>query len=151
MTIDALRRRSRLLRDLVTFAFAVVALALLTILAAVIANGAPAVLWVRQLPLVFYLAAIWMVRQALAAIARGGSFERTVARMIGRVGVVLALGALTNVFFGPWLGRVLFGRGPIAAFDPAAITLGVIGFALVLLASILGSAADMRAELDEIV
>ena len=52
---------------------------------------------------------------------------------------------------GPLLARLLNGRGPIAYYDVAAITVGVVGLALVVVAHLLGQAADMRAELDEIV
>jgi hypothetical protein len=65
----------------------------------------------------------------------------------------LALGALTSVLIGPLLQRAMLGNnfGGLAAFDPAAIAVGLVGLLLAILARLLEQAADMRSELDEIV
>jgi hypothetical protein len=149
MTQDMLRKRARLLRDLVTLPLVVLALVLaIETLGAVFGNYSARAL-IGRLPVVFYLAAIWMVRSFLASIARGQLFDRVLPQMIERVGLALAAGALTNVFLVTWIWKAAFGTGAYAWYDPAAITLGVVGFALILVARLLAQAAEMRAELDE--
>jgi hypothetical protein len=149
MPHDMLRKRARLLRNLVTIPLAVLALVLaIEVLAALTGHYATRAV-VGRLPVVFYLAAIWMMRAFLASIARGALFDRVLPQMIARVGVALTAGALTNVFLVPWIWKIAFGTGSYAWYDPAAITLGVVGFALILVARLLAQAAEMRAELDE--
>lgn len=149
MTQEILRKRARLLRDLVTMVFAVLVLVLSIEVLAVATGHYSAFAVVGRLPMLFYLAAIWMVRAALASIARGQAFDALVPQLISRVGIALAAGGLTHVFVVPWIWMAAFGRGSWAWYDPAAITLGVAGFALTLIARLLGQAAEMRAELDE--
>ena len=149
MTHDLLRRRARILRDLVTLVFVVLALVLSIELLAVVTGHYSVRAVVGRLPMLFYLAAIWMVRAAFASIARGVLFDSVVPRLILRVGIALAAGALTHVFGVPWIWHFAFGRGGYAWYDPAAITLGVVGFALILVAHLLAQAVEMRAELDE--
>jgi hypothetical protein len=60
--------------------------------------------------------ALWWVRQALAAFARGELFTPTITRALRRVG--LAAGALMGVFLVPSLTRALgFGPGYMIAYD----------------------------------
>lgn len=69
-------------------------------------------------PEVFYLLALWWVRQALAAFARGELFTPTITRALRRVGLMLAAGALMGVFLVPSLTRALgFGPGYMIAYD----------------------------------
>lgn len=149
MTNETLRKRARLLRDLVTLVLALLVFVVSIEMLAGITGHYPPYAVTARLPMVFYLAAIWMVRAALASIARGVLFDAVVPRLISRVGIALAAGALTNVFLVPWILRLGFGRGGFAYYDPAAITLGVAGFALILVARLLAQATEMRAELDE--
>ncbi len=149
MTHDILRKRARLLRDLVTLVFVVLALVLSIELLGGVTGHYSLHALTGRLPVFFYLAAIWMVRAAFASIARGVLFDSVVPRLIARVGIALAAGALANVFVVPWIWRFAFERGAWAWYDPAAITLGVVGFALILVARLLAQAAEMRAELDE--
>ena len=100
-------------------------------------------------PMFIYIWAIWMVRQALKAIAGGALFGQVVPRLLFRVGAALFVGALFNVFGVPLLTRLLYERGAYLAFDGAAITLGVVGATLVLLSQLLAQAASMRDELNE--
>lgn len=151
MDAKRLQARSRVLAILVGIVFAVLAFVLLVEGAAVGWRGYPAVVLVQRVSMLFYLGAIWMVRQAFVAIARGALFDHVVPRLLGRVGWALFLGAMANVFFVPAILRTVWLRGSFAHFDPAAITLGVVGLTLVLVARLLVQAAEMRAELDEIV
>jgi hypothetical protein len=145
-----LRARSRLLRTLVDIVLAVLLLVLVVEAAAMLrGQGVNPELVVRRLPMVFYLWAIWNARQAIAAIGRGELFGQIVPRLLGRVGLALFLGALTSVFFGQWLLGWL-GRGSgLAYLDVSAITVGVIGATLAIVAQLLRQASHMRQELDE--
>lgn len=105
------------------------------------------------LPMLCYLAAIWMIGRAFAALAGGGAVEPVLARLMKRLGLCLFLGGIARVLVEPMLMHftVGIGRWPFANFDGAAITLGVVGLLLFLLARSIGDAAVMRAELEAIV
>ncbi len=156
MDVEPLRRRSRLLRTLTTIVFSVLVLALMLELAGVARSPHPVpaagYMLIYRAPMLFYLLAIWTVRLAFGSIARGALFDMVVPVLLTRLGLCLLLGATTNVLISPSLLRLFYGpsHGALANFDPAAITLGVIGLMLVLVARLLAQAAAMRTELDEI-
>jgi hypothetical protein len=150
MDSAALRARSRLLRTLVDVVLATLLLLLAIELVAMLRgrSSGPELL-LHRLPMLLYLWAIWNARQAIAAVGRGDMFGPIIARLLGRVGFALFLGGLAQVFFVPWLLWGL-GRGPsIAYYDVAAITVGVVGATLMVVAQLLRQAARMRQELDE--
>ena len=67
------------------------------------------------------------------------------------MGAGVLLGALLNVFAITNLSRwIVGGHGGYAYFDLSGIVLGVVGAALLLLASVVDQARDLQAELDEI-
>ena len=102
-----------------------------------------------RLPLLIDLAAVWQMQRAFAGIGRGETFGAVLPRRLGRMGVALAAGGLVDVFGTPLLLRAEAGwRGPVADFEPAAITLGVVGFLLVFLAGLMREGERMRDELD---
>lgn len=152
MTLETLRARARLLMWLVTLPFAMLALAVAVLAVALLWNGlgrSTGMMIIFYVPMFIYIWAIWMVRQALKAIAGGALFGQVVPRLLFRVGAALFVGALFNVFGVPLLTRLLYERGAYLAFDGAAITLGVVGATLVLLSQLLAQAASMRDELNE--
>jgi hypothetical protein len=104
-----------------------------------------------RLPVLFYLWAIWLVRRLIVEIGKGRGHSRMLAPTLQRTGIALFLGGIAAVFVAPWIARALRGHGPIAYYDVAAITVGVIGLALVIVAYLLRQASEMREELDEIV
>ncbi|WP_224365591.1 DUF2975 domain-containing protein [Hyalangium versicolor] len=106
---------------------------------------------VAACPEVFYLLALWWVRQALAAFARGELYTPTITQALHRVGVMLAAGALIGVFIIPSVMRAL-GSGPgyVIAYDVGGLALGAVGLALTLLANVLTHALALQNELDEI-
>jgi Protein of unknown function (DUF2975) len=108
-------------------------------------------LLVGQLPVLFYAWALWSVRGALAAYAGGGTLTARAGKSIEAVGACLFLGGLCDVFAVPLLLRVLHGQGSYAAFDMAAMTLGGVGLALVVIGRLLADAEAARRELDEFV
>jgi hypothetical protein len=101
-------------------------------------------------PEIFYLTALWWIREALAAFARGEFYAPTITRMLERVGIVLAAGACLNVFVLPGVARLLgFGPGYWIAYDVSALVLGAIGLSLTIIAHVLQRASALQAELDE--
>ncbi|HEY0624016.1 hypothetical protein [Sphingomonas sp.] len=106
---------------------------------------------ITMLPMLCYLAAIWTIYRAFAALARGNAVEGVVATLLVQVGALMFLGGMLHVFAEPWLTRFALGRPwPWANFDVTAITLGAAGLLLILIARPLRHAARMRAELDGI-
>ncbi|MDC0711840.1 DUF2975 domain-containing protein [Stigmatella sp. ncwal1] len=106
---------------------------------------------VAAIPEVFYLLALWWIRQALAAFARGEFYTPTLTRALSRVGVMLATGALLGVFIVPSVMRVLgFEPGYVIAYDVGGLVLGAVGLALTLLANVLTHAFALQSELEEI-
>lgn len=149
---DALLKRSRLLAGLVTVVLVLLIFALAVQMVAV-ARGRiadPTVL-LGQLPVLFYLSAVWMARRAILALGGGGSDDAALAKLLRNLGLALFLGGCAAVFAVPLLLRALHGHGAIARYDAGAITLGVVGLALVVVAHLADGAAAMRRELDEIV
>lgn len=107
--------------------------------------------FVAACPEVFYLLSLWWIRQALAAFARGELYAPTITRMLDRVGVMLAVGAIVNVFLVPIAARMLgFGPGYWVAFDISGLVLGAVGLSLTVIARVLRQASKLQVELDEI-
>jgi hypothetical protein len=105
---------------------------------------------VMATPDVFYLLALWWIRQAMAAFAEGALYTPTLTRMLERMGLMLAIGACIAVFVVPGLSRLLgFDPGYFIAFDVSAMVLGCIGVTLRVLADVLRRAAELQTELDE--
>ena len=151
MTDEALRRRSRILAGLILAVFVMLSFAAAV---EVIAFGRgrfePHYIALR-LAVPFYLWAIWSVRRLILAVGRGVGHDALLATMLRRIGVALFLGGISAVFVGPWIARAMRGGGSYAYYDVAAITVGVVGLALLIVAHLLGEAAELRRELDEIV
>jgi Protein of unknown function (DUF2975) len=102
-------------------------------------------------PEMFYLAALWFIRQAMADFAAGKLFTPTIARTLHRVGLMLAIGAFISVFLTPSL-QSLIGADPgyWMTDDVSSIVLGAVGLSLSVLANVLQHASSLQAELDEI-
>lgn len=154
--VDALRMRSRWLSRLAIIIFAVLLVAL-TIEAAMVARADDPNVGLKfclsyRLPMLFYLSAIWTMRRAFSRIANGELFDRVLPTSLSRLGQALAGGAVASVFVTPWLLRFLggFRQGAFAAFDPPAITIGLVGLLLVVLSKLFARAVAMHRELDEI-
>lgn len=101
------------------------------------------------LPIPFYLWAIWTARRAILLIGHGGPIYDVLSSMLARIGAALLIGGLVRVFVVSWGIRLVRGGGPYGAFDPAAITVGVVGITLMIVARLVADAGAMRAELDE--
>ena len=103
------------------------------------------------LPIPFYLWAIWCARRAILLIGSGGAFRTVLSSMLQRIGWALLAGGLVRTFAVPWGLHLVRGIGSYATFDPAAITVGVIGLTLIIVARLVADAEAIRAELDEFV
>lgn len=104
---------------------------------------------VEMLPLPFYIWAIWTARRAILLIGSGGALKSVVSRMLARIGIALFAGGLVRVFGVPLAFRLINGSGSIGVYDPAAITVGVVGLTLIIVARLVAEAEALRAELDE--
>lgn len=106
---------------------------------------------VGALPEAVFLLALWWVRAALDAIARGELFAPSMTRMLDRVGFLLAIGAATRIAVVPGACRLLgYDAGYWIAFDAAAMVVAAIGLALKAIAGVLRHASAVQSELDEI-
>lgn len=106
-------------------------------------------LLLEMLPLPFYIWAIWAARRAIMLIGSGAALKAVLSRMLARIGLALFIGGLMRVFGVPLAFRVISGSQTIGYYDPAAITVGVVGLTLVIVARLVAEAEAMRAELDE--
>lgn len=106
---------------------------------------------VRAIPEVFYLLALGGVRRALGEFARGDFFAPTLAHMLHRVGLLLAIGAFIGVFLVPGLSRA-FGANPgyWISYDVAGLVLATLGLSFTVIARVFRHAAALKAELDGI-
>jgi hypothetical protein len=163
LTADEIQASSARLRRLVT-ALSLLLLVLLLLerfgwVAAALARGAHGAELVRRIgfqfvaagPEALYLISLWWIRQSLAAFASGDFYASIVSAMLRRVGTLLAIGALLNVFIVPTVDRLLgMSPGYWIAFDVTGLVLGVIGLSLVIVSRTLDRAREIKTELDEI-
>lgn len=105
----------------------------------------------ERLPVLFYLVGVWTIRSSFARLAHGDLFGEVLPVLIRRLGWSLAAGGFASVFLTQWFLRALHrsAEGPWATFDPSAITVGLVGLLLIVLADLIRRAETMRQELDE--
>jgi hypothetical protein len=100
-------------------------------------------------PAGFYLWAVWTLRGMFVALARGGpAFQPAVIQALSRVGWALLLGASVSVVLAPVV-RMLTVPRPVAGFamlNVPALTLAVVGLALIAVARMLRRGARLEAE-----
>lgn len=150
--MDDLRRRSRWLSRAILAVLLILMAVPIIVAAAILSGRYPHMdLLVRQLPMLFYAWALWSIRMTLANYAAGGTLTARASRSIQEVGVSLFLGGLSSVFAVPLILKGMRGDGSYARFDVAAITLGAVGLALVVIGRLLADAEAARRELDEFV
>lgn len=100
-------------------------------------------------PAPFYLWALWTLRGMFAALARTGiSFQPTVSRALGRVGLALVLGAGVSLLASPMMLALIRPRtiGGFAILNVPSLTIGVVGLALMATGLMLRHAARLEAE-----
>lgn len=152
MSDQEIRRNARTLMWLVS-----VPLGLLILLALVLAgnvvkqgggNWVPFML-IYYTPMAFYIAAILMVRSALARIAAGNLFGDVLPALFTRAGAALLIGALFKEIGVPLLTWLQSGHAYIRTFEPSAITLGIIGALLMVVGQLFGRATAAHDELEQ--
>lgn len=102
------------------------------------------------LPMPLYLFAIGAVWRALLAVSKGKK-AGVLGKLLRRVGIALFIGSLLEVFGVALLASLLGEGGPLFRYDLTAITVGVLGAGLTIIARLLDEADEMRKELDEFV
>lgn len=106
---------------------------------------------ITQLPMIFLVAAIWIVGRTFAAIAAGEAVEQALASLLQRLGLCLLLGGISFVFVQPLLLRGLTSApSGWVWFDVPAMTLGCLGLMLFFMSAPLREAAAARTELEGI-
>jgi Protein of unknown function (DUF2975) len=153
MSLAALRKRALIVKWLVTLPLALLIVVTIGLIGNIIWQGGRYADGVAlyYTPMFFYLWAIWMVRQALKAIAAGDGFSLVVPKLLSRVGLALFCGAVFREVGYPLVTWLINGHAHIRTFEASGVTIGVIGLSLMLFAQLLGQAAVMRQELDEFV
>ena len=106
---------------------------------------------VLAVPALLYLAALWQLRRAVAAVAAGEPFGAAVVRALRRLGLLLMLGALAGLLVLPSAHRLLGQPYPrLLDFDLANLIIAGIGLGLAFLAGLVARAGAVQRELDEI-
>jgi len=107
---------------------------------------------IRFLPHAAYVYALFALGAALNRIAGGDLFQPSIALGLRHAGAALAAGGLYSIFLLTNLLRIAGAiEGGYLHFDVAGLALALTGAALILLADLIGRAARLEAELDEIV
>ncbi len=112
--------------------------------AAELLRGELVVHWLVPLP---YLFAVFSIRQAFAAYARGGVLGQVMVRACRLAGWALAVGAAISAFGLPLLVRWFATTAhpmsrTVMVFDVAYVAIGVVGLALVLLGGLIRRAIE---------
>lgn len=153
---DQFQRRNRLFAMLTGVALAaiigVVALTLVALAARWDAMTAPTVTRLALIwsPMLFYAWALWSLRQMFAGFAVAGpTFQPVLATALVRIAWALMLGAATTILLAPVVLTMTPPRpmgGHFAIFNVPALTLGVVGMALLATAHMLRRGLEIEAE-----
>ncbi len=148
------RKRNRQFYWLATLALiAAMMVVALTIIVVVLKGATMRTVTLQQLalawaPAVFYVWALWAVRGLFAALSKKGfAFHDVIARALTHIGWSLTLGTLVSILAMPFvisLGPPIVGR--FAILNAPALTLGVVGLALIAIASMIRRAAQVEAK-----
>lgn len=151
MSVAMIRQQAKLLTWVVTIPLGLLVVLSVLLLGNVFWQGGryADVVAVHYLPMMLYMWAIWMIRAALKAIADGALFDDVIPKLLFRIGLALFGGALFTVIGVPLASAALWGKPLIKAFEPSALTLGIVGAALIIFSRLFAQAATMRAEMDE--
>src|SRR5690349_17737821 len=98
----------------------------------------------KAVPEALAVLALWWIRGALAAFARGEFFTPALAYALRRAGFALAMAAAITIALLP-SASAAFGTPPgyLIAYDVNAFVLGAVGIALTLIAHVLQRAAAL--------
>lgn len=152
----SIRAFAKRLRAVLTLAFWIVALLLLAerLGYAGVYRGAGAdpgrigIQIALSLPALLYLAALWMLRSAIAQAARGDLFGRAVVSGLKAAGVLLISGSLAALFITPLVSRLV--GEPVERLinaDVATLIIAAIGLGQIFIGALMGRAAEAEREL----
>jgi len=149
--VAAFRRRNRQFYWAATIALALVAAVIaMTLFVLAMRGSVMRASTLLQLPLVwtpalFYLWALWSAQRMFATLSRGGFVFQAVSVALGRIGWALMLGAIATIVIVPMLlsmgARVV---GGFALFNVPALTLGIVGLALIVTARMMRRAQALE-------
>jgi hypothetical protein len=149
------RRRARQFRLAATLAIAAIAgvilLTLIVILTRWNAFGDTALvrLALTWTPAIFYLWALWALRSMFAAFAGAGpAFTPIVANALTNIGWALLSGAAVTLVLAPFVLTLAHSHamGGFAIFNVPALTIAIVGLALIATAHMLRRAAEIEAQ-----
>ncbi|WP_306002432.1 DUF2975 domain-containing protein [Brevundimonas sp. C43] len=107
---------------------------------------------IRAAPSICYLFGVWSIGRAMGQLQEGRLIQPTLASALRRVGLMLVIGGVLQVFVVTNLLRLIAeSRGGYLYWDVGAMTLGMIGGALFLLGRVVDQADHVQAELDEMI
>ena len=163
--VATFRRRNRQFYWAATIALALVATVIaMTLFVLALRGGVMRPSTLQQLPLVwtpalFYLWALWAARRMFEALSRGGFVFQAVSSALGRIGWALTLGATATILIVPiLLGMGAHVVGGFALFNVPALTLGIVGLALIVTARMMrrvhaleGKVASLNAALADFI
>jgi len=133
----------------------VASVAVISVYAVVVIRGSglPHAVLIRLLlgwlPCCFYLWALWTLRNLFAQLSRGGpGVPLGVTKALSGIGWALMLGAALTLIVTPWIDRLTkpHRMGNFPRFDLPALTLGMVGLALLVLGPMLKRAIRIEAE-----
>jgi hypothetical protein len=151
VSVETLRKQARILMWLVTVPLALMSLLALALVGSVVWSGGDYidVILYWYPPMLLYIWAIWMIRQALKAIGRGEMFSKAIPTLLFRAGLALFVGALFEEVGRNLVAQLVWGRIVDSnTFEASGITLGVVGAMMALIARLFARAVEMRDELD---
>lgn len=133
----------------------VASVAVMSVYAVVVIRGSglPHAVLIRLLlgwlPCCFYLWALWTLRNLFAQLSRSGpGVPLGVTQALSGIGWALMFGATLTLIVTPWIDRLTkpHRMGNFPRFDLPALTLGMVGLALLILGPMLKRAIRIEAE-----
>ncbi len=111
------------------------------------------VYWVSLLAPIFFLTALWMASNVFVRMDRGDAFSPAMVRGLKEIGICLMIGAFAAIVVQPSLIFLIGNgftemRGVKFNLDVENLTLGLVGFVLVLLAR---QGQRLKSQLDQFV
>lgn len=148
MTSDHISKYARLLFWLISVPLLLLTILTIAQLTHIVFNFSTKwYLLIQFAPMYIYILSICMACWALHKVARGSMSDGLVPKLIAYIGVALFFAALYNVLTPP-IAEFIFSLSIPRQIDGSAVTLGIVGAILILLAQVLKKADGLKEELD---